>query len=110
MQRLHLKCGAIGTLASTCLLNWPHRIGLHLFSDGMTLEIREFEIMADVGKGRPVTRATTDPFIREDRDFIDAVQGKENRIRSLYEEGLRTQRLVCAAAQSAQQKNIIELS
>ncbi len=29
---LHFKSGTVGTLSSTCLLNWPHRIGLHLLA------------------------------------------------------------------------------
>ncbi|HEU5086328.1 MAG TPA: hypothetical protein VFT99_02745, partial [Roseiflexaceae bacterium] len=91
---------AVGTFASTCLLNWPHRIGLHLFCEGLALEISEWEIMIDVGQGRPVTRAEVDPFVREDRAFIDAVQGKANRIRVPYAEALRTQRLTTQAARS----------
>ena len=31
--------------------------------------------MVDVGRGRPIQKAEGDPFVREDRDFIDAVRG-----------------------------------
>jgi len=97
---LNFASGAIGTMASTCLLNWPHRIGLHLFCDGLALELSEFEIMIDEGRGRPVRRAEGDAFVREDRAFIDAVQGKPNRIRATYSEALKTHRLTTTAAQS----------
>ena len=100
---LHFASGALGTMASTCLLNWPHRVGLHLFSDGQVIELSEFEMMTDVGQGRPVQPAQGDPFWREDRDFIDAVQGKENRIRSPYAEALKTHRITTAAARSARE-------
>jgi predicted dehydrogenase len=100
---LRFASGAIGSIASTCLLNWPHRIGLHLFCDGMAIELSEFDLMVDVGKGRPLQRADGDPFVREDRDFIDAVQGKPNRIRVPYAEALRTHRLATTAARAARE-------
>jgi len=106
---LQFKSGAVGTLASTCLLNWQHRVGLHLFSDGMAIELSAFDIMIDVGRGRPVRAAQGDPVVREDRDFIDAVQGKENRIRSPYGEALKTHRLAVAATHSAHAGIPVEL-
>jgi len=95
--------GAVGSVSSTCILRWPHRMGVHLFCEGLAIEISEFELMVDVGKGRPVRRAAGDPFVREDRDFIDAVQGKVNRIRAPYHEALRTHRLATAATRSARE-------
>ncbi|MDF3015422.1 MAG: hypothetical protein K0R44_647 [Thermomicrobiales bacterium] len=100
---LQFESGAVGTVASTCLLNWPHRIGLHLFAEGLAVELSEFELMVDVGQGRPVQRAEGDPFAREDRDFIDAVQGKPDRIRVPYAEALRTHRVAVTAARSARE-------
>jgi Predicted dehydrogenases and related proteins len=93
--------GAIGTFASTHLLRWPHRIGLHLVSDGMVLELSESELIIDVGQGRPVTRPGRDPFVAELRDFLAAVSGAENRIRAPFAEALRTQRLTVAATEAA---------
>ena len=98
---LHFRSGALGTMASTCLLSWPHRVGLHLFCEGMAIELSEWEIMVDVGKGRPIQKAEGDPMVREDRDFVDAVQGKPNRVRVPYHEALETQRVVTAAVRSA---------
>jgi predicted dehydrogenase len=102
--------GPVGSFASTCLLNWPHRIGLHLFCEGLAIELSEWEIMIDVGQGRPVTRAEGDAFVREDRAFIDAVQGKHNAIRAPYGEALRTQQLTVGAAQSIREGRVIDLS
>jgi len=106
---LRFASGAVGSISSTCLLGWPHRVGLHTVSDGMMIELAEFEIMVDVGQGRPVTRAEGDPFVRADRDFVDAVQGKDNRIRVSYDEALRTHRLACAVARSAEEGRPVEL-
>ncbi len=88
--------GAIGTIAATCLLRWRHRAGLHLFGDGLAIEFSEFDMVVDVGQGRPVTKPVGDPFEREDRDFIDAVRGRADQIRVPYAEALRTHRLACA--------------
>src|SRR5215207_7063996 len=44
---LRFETGAVGSISSTCLLGWPHRIGLHMFCDGMVIEMTEFEPMVD---------------------------------------------------------------
>jgi len=106
---LRFESGAVGSISSTCLLRWPHRIGLHTVSDGLMIELSEFEIMVDLGQGRPVTAAEVDPFVREDRDFVDAVQGKDNRIRVPYHEALKTHRLACALVRSAREGRPVEL-
>jgi predicted dehydrogenase len=106
---LHFATGALGSISSTCLLNWPHRIGLHLFCEGLAIEMNEREIMVDVGKGRPVQPAQGDPFVREDRDFIDAVQGKPNKIRAPYAEALKSHRLTTAASRSAREGRPVDV-
>jgi predicted dehydrogenase len=95
------ESGAIGTFASTHLLRWAHRIGLHLVCDGLVLELAESELVVDVGKGRPVTRPTRDAFLAELGDFLEAATGGEYRIRAPYAEALRTQRLTVAATEAA---------
>ncbi|HYP20391.1 MAG TPA: Gfo/Idh/MocA family oxidoreductase [Chloroflexia bacterium] len=97
---LKFSTGAVGTMSSTCLLNWPHRVGLHLFSEGMAIELSDRDIMIDVGQGRPVHYQQGDPVVREDRDFIDAVQGKTNKVRCPYSEALKTHCVTTAAARS----------
>ena len=104
------RSGAVGTFASTCLLGWTHRVGLHLFGDRVAVEVGEHEAMMDVGQGRPVTPATLDPVVAEDRDFIDAVQGKENRVRVPYAEALQTHRLTLAAQQALDTGTTVLLS
>lgn len=107
---LRFESGAVGNIASTCLLRWGHRVGLHLFADGLAVEMTDHDIMIDTGRGRPVRHAEGDPVWREDRDFIDAVQGKENRIRCPYSEALKTHELALAINQSAASGAPIRLS
>jgi predicted dehydrogenase len=106
---LRFASGALGTIASTCLLCRPHRIGLHVFGDGLVAEVAEHEVVVDVGDGPVVHRATVDPFVREDRDFLDAVAGRPDRIRVPYNAALPTHRLALAAAQAADEGTTIDL-
>lgn len=107
---LRFASGAIGNIGSTCLLNWGHRVGLHLFAEGLALELTDHDIMIDVGAGRPVRHAEGDPVWREDRDFIDAVRGAPSRIRCSYAEALKTHRIALAINQSAQTGQPIDLA
>ncbi len=100
---LRFASGAVGNIASTCLLNWGHRVGLHLFAEGLAIELTDHDIMVDVGAGRPVQQAQGDPVWREDRDFIDAVRGDRNRVRCPYGEALKTHRVALAISQSARE-------
>lgn len=106
---LRFASGAIANLSATCLLRWNHRVGLHVFADGMALEITDHDLMVDVGRGRPVRPAQGDPVWREDRDFIEAVQGRENRIRCPYHEALMTHRVALAVAQSARDGALVKM-
>lgn len=98
---LTFETGVIANIASTCLLSWNHRVGLHIFADRLAIELTDREIMVDVGKGRPVRSADGDPVWREDRAFVDAVRGGESRIRCPYSEALATHRLAHAIVSSA---------
>jgi predicted dehydrogenase/glycosyltransferase involved in cell wall biosynthesis/NADPH:quinone reductase-like Zn-dependent oxidoreductase len=94
--------GAVGTLQSTCLLRWQHRVALDIYADGLAISLTDHDLMIDTGHGRPVTPAHGDPVWREDRDFIDAVQGRPNHIRTPYAEALATHRTALAIASAAQ--------
>ena len=98
---LQFASGAIANFASTCLLGWNHRVGLHLFGERLAIELTDHDVMIDTGHGRPVRGAQGDPVWHEDRDFIDAVQGKENRIRCPYADAVATHRLALAVGESA---------
>jgi predicted dehydrogenase/glycosyltransferase involved in cell wall biosynthesis len=107
---LTFASGAIANFASTCLLNWNHRVGLHLYGEGLAIELTDRDVMIDIGRGRPVRGNGADPVVLEDRDFLDAVQGKQNRIRCPYPEALDTLRLALAIERSAAEGRAITLA
>lgn len=98
---LRFASGAIANLSATCLLRWNHRVGLHVFADGLAMELTDRDLMVDVGRGRPVRGAEGDPVWRQDRAFLDAVKGGANLIRSPYADALRTHLVALAVASSA---------
>lgn len=102
--------GAIGNLSSTCLLRWNHRVGLHLFGEGLAIELTDHDVVIDRGHGRHQRAAVGDPVVQQDRDFIDAVQGRANRIRCPYQEAVRTHRVALTVLESARLGEPIELS
>jgi predicted dehydrogenase/glycosyltransferase involved in cell wall biosynthesis len=107
---LRFASGAVGNIASTCLLRWGHRIGLHIFGEALAIELSDQDIMVDVGAGRPSRRSQGDPVWSEDRDFINAIRSGENRIRCSYREALKTHRVAHAASRSAKTGQPVSLS
>ena len=107
---LKFASGAVGNIGATCLLRWNHRVGLHVFADGLAMEITDRDIMIDVGHGRPVRGNGSDPVWLEERDFIDAVQGRENRIRCPYAEAVKTLRITDAIRRSAETGQAVTLA
>jgi predicted dehydrogenase len=106
---LTFTSGAIGSLSSTCLLKRGHRVGLHLYGDGLILEINSGDLLIDMGAGQIIEKAQVDPVLREDADFLAAVRGQENRIRSPYAESLKTHRVTTLAAQSVREGKVFNV-
>ena len=102
---LRFDSGAVGTLAATCLLRGKHRAALELYADGLALEIGENELRVSTGADEP-QRWSVDPDEAKravDRAFVDAVNNSgADTVRASYEDALRTHRLACALARSAQ--------
>jgi predicted dehydrogenase len=98
--------GALGSFSTTSLLPGPHRVGLDIVSDGMalTLDVLDHRLTVRLGK-ETMTLASHSgfemPYQLQNRAFIDAVQGKPNRIRSPYDDALLTHRLTLAASRLA---------
>jgi predicted dehydrogenase/threonine dehydrogenase-like Zn-dependent dehydrogenase len=106
---LRFEGGAIATFSATCLLHWQHRTGLHLFANGLAIELSDRDVMIDVGRGRDPKCAHGDPVWREDRDFIDAVRGLPNQIRTSYGEALETHRVALAVSASMRSGEVVRL-
>ncbi len=103
---LRFASGAIGSIETTCLLDGPHKVDLETVSDGlrMRLEVLDHRLVVQQGSQtashKPPSTFDT-PYEAQDRAFIDAVQGKPNRIRSPYEDALLTHRVTLAASRLA---------
>ena len=97
---LRFASGAVGTVASTCVLPRLHRAGVHIVADGLSLELTETELLVENGR-REAWTADADARPRPDRDFVAAVRGEENRIRVPWPEAYRTHLVACAITRSA---------
>jgi predicted dehydrogenase len=107
---LEFAGGAIGTISSTSLLKSRYRGGLELISEGLTLHLAYDQLLIDEGRGnRRVEPVTVDPFVLENRAFLEAVAGGPNRIRCDYAEALKTHRVTQAVARSAQENRPVSL-
>jgi len=98
--------GAIGSFATTSLLPAAHLVGLETVSEGLalTLEVLDHRLTIWRGSEQAILRPQTvfeTPYVAQDRAFIDAVQGKQNRIRSTYADALLTHRATMAATRLA---------
>ncbi len=102
--------GAIGTFSSTSILFGLYRRGLELFCEGRTIALSYQEVTIDEGPGQQrIEKVRIDPFVRENRDFLDAVAGGENRIRCDYGEALKTHRVTQAAQRSIHENRPIDI-
>ncbi len=108
---LRFRSGALGSIASSCLLEGRHRVGLRLVAPGSVLELREralsdHELTVD---DVVLARSDQDPIATEDAAFVAALLGRGDDVRVPYGEGLRTHALVCAADRSARTGVPVEL-
>ena len=100
---LRFASGAVGTVASTCLLPRLHRAGVQVVADGLSLELSETELVVEADGRRSAWTADADARPRPDRDFVAAVRGGPDRIRVPWTEAYRTHLLACAITRSAEE-------
>jgi predicted dehydrogenase len=101
---LRFASGAVGTVASTCLLPRLHRAGVQVVADGLSLELSETELLVEIDGRRTDYRADADARPWPDRDFVAAVRGGPDRIRVPWAEAYRTHLLACAITRSAEER------
>jgi predicted dehydrogenase len=100
---------SVATINATCILDAPHRIGLQILAEGLSIEITEDGLTVERDGYRQTHAAGVDPFMAEDRAFLDAVQGRPANVRAPYAEALATHRLAAAAARSARDGAPVDL-
>jgi predicted dehydrogenase len=99
---LRFASGAVGTLATTCVLGWKQRAGLEIFADGLYLGLTEDALVVrDTDGERTVAGDPEAARVAVDRAFIDAIQGVGDDVRVPYADALRTHALALAVAESA---------
>jgi predicted dehydrogenase len=101
---------AVATIHATCILDAPHHIGLQLVAEGLSIELTEDELTVERDGRRQAHGAGVDPFVAEDRAFVDAVQGRPANVHTPYAEALATHRLAAAAARSARGGTPVDLT
>jgi myo-inositol 2-dehydrogenase/D-chiro-inositol 1-dehydrogenase len=100
---LRFASGAVGTVASTCLLPRLHRAGVQVVGDGLSLELSETALVVEVDGERSAWTAAADARPRPDADFVAAVRGGPDMIRVPWPEAYRTHLLACAITRSAEE-------
>jgi predicted dehydrogenase len=99
---LRFASGAVGSVASSCLLRRGHRIGLELICEGLVVGLTETTLTVDDGHTRQVVAATGDARAAADRDFLAEVAGEPAAVRVPYAEALASHRVALAVAGAAQ--------
>jgi predicted dehydrogenase len=107
---LRFANGAVGSLASTCLLGRLQRAGVEVVAEGLWLSLSETELLVQADGERRAWQADGDARPRPDRNFVQAVRGGPDRIRVPWQEAYRTHQLACALARSADQGHPVELN
>jgi predicted dehydrogenase len=107
---LRFASGAVGTVASSCLLPRLLRAGVQVIADGLSLELSETELLVEQNGRREAWTADADPRPRPDRDFVAAVRGGEDRVRVPWPEAYRTHLLACAITRSADEDRPVPVS
>jgi len=107
---MRFASGAVGTVASSCLLPRLHRAGVQVVADGLSLELSETELVVEAGGRQTAYAADADARPRPDRDFVAAVRGGPDRIRVPWPEAYRTHLLACAITRSADEGRPVAVS
>jgi myo-inositol 2-dehydrogenase/D-chiro-inositol 1-dehydrogenase len=104
---VRFAAGAVGSFETTCLLEVGGEIRLQVVAEDLSVAIEPWvpRLVVAGGPGPGVHEPGTHrdaAYSRQDRAFIDAVQGKANLIRSSYDDALLTQRLTVEATRLAE--------
>ncbi|HEY4752612.1 MAG TPA: Gfo/Idh/MocA family oxidoreductase, partial [Candidatus Limnocylindrales bacterium] len=118
---LRYDSGPVGVFTATCILGGTSAQEVRLFADGLAITIRQQGVLYEDAAVKAVTATDgftgsrlwgvtatrfvptgNDPFLDEDRAFVDAVRhGDASRLFSSYEDALHTHRLTCAIREAA---------
>ncbi|WP_059050121.1 Gfo/Idh/MocA family protein [Paenibacillus senegalimassiliensis] len=100
---MKLKNGAVATVSNTCILpGGVHEVGLHLYTDMGILDWKSQQLEVTAPDQKTTYHMQDDPYVAETEAFIHALRtGDTSRILSDYADAVETQRVTCAALESA---------
>lgn len=100
---MKLKSGAVATVSNTCILpGGVHEVGLHLYTDMGILDWKSQQLEVTAPDQKTTYQMQDNPYVAETEAFIHALRtGDTSRILSDYADAVETQRVTCAALESA---------
>lgn len=91
---LRFHSGATGVFTATCLLERRAAVHVQLVCEGLLITITQASVTYDAGAERREVFTRADPFVAENRAFIQAVrQNNPDLLLSSYADALRTHHL-----------------
>ncbi len=98
---LRFDAGATGVFTATCLLGGPAAAQVQIVCEGLLITITQRSVLYDSGRERREVLTGNDPFVDEDRAFLQAVaQNDRSLLVSSYADALLTHHL-CFDVQAA---------
>lgn len=98
---LRYGAGAIGVFSATCLLAGPASVRVQFACDGLLVTLTGGGVILDSGGERQEMPCRNDPFLDEDRAFLEAVRtGDASRLLCTYADALLTHRLCCGVREA----------
>lgn len=93
---LRYQSGATGIFTATCLLDRAETVHLQLVCEGLLITITPRSVTYDTNALRRKVRTHKDPFVVEDRAFLQAVRERNpHHLISSYADALHTHQLCC---------------
>lgn len=100
---LGFRNGAPGVILSTCMLSQGYRAMISVFSKDLALEHTQGSLRIMTPTEERLLKSRVDPYAKEDEIFLEAVStGNVAKIRSPYDDALKTHRVTMAANSSMQ--------
>jgi len=100
---LGFRNGAPGVILSTCMLSQGYRVMISVFSRDLALEHTQGSLRIMTPMEEKLLKSRVDPYAKEDEIFLEAVStGNASKIRSPYDDALKTHRVTMAANSSMQ--------
>jgi predicted dehydrogenase len=91
---LRFANGATGVFTATCLLGGLAAQHVQVVCEGLLVTVTQKSVTYDTGRTRREVLVGNDPFVTEDRAFLEAIRrGDPSLVTSTYEDALRTHRL-----------------